>query len=198
MRILLLLTLLFLGCQGRIENRNTDKKSSAENLTVDLIKEGILNFTDPLKLDSIKLAFPQSLDIYSPDVFRFVHIDAEELSEGSFEFFTSGLFKLLEKRGIEILINKAENFDMSNEVIINSRRFKLFEQQNLSDKTYADIAPRRFFKAINEVLSERKLNERFYLLYGWNDLGAILLTEKQFEILKEIYKGKTNEIPYEP
>jgi hypothetical protein len=36
------------------------------------------------------------------------------------------------------------------------------------------------------------------LLYGGNDLGALLLDEKQFEIIKERYKENIGDIPYLP
>ena len=42
------------------------------------------------------------------------------------------------------------------------------------------------------------MEEQFYLLYGGNDLHAILLTQKQLSIIEKYYKNKSPEIPYKP
>jgi hypothetical protein len=108
------------------------------------------------------------------------------------------LTKILKKRGLEITFSTTENFEKLHEVMINNRRFNLYDDKNLADFSFWDIGSRRFFNAINLELEKSKSNERFYLLYGGNDLGAILLTDEQFELIEKINEGNAKEIPYKP
>jgi len=127
-----------------------------------------------------------------------VHIDAEELAEGSFDFFKTDLTNILNKRGLEITFSATGNFEKLHEVMINNETFVLFDDKNLSDNSFWDIGPRRFFEKLNQELEKSKSQERFYLIYGGNDLGAILLTERQFNIIAKINEGNIKEIPYKP
>jgi len=85
-----------------------------------------------------------------------------------------------------------------HEIVINNKKLILFEDKNLADNSFWDVSSRRFFRALNQELEKNKSNERFYLLYGGNDLGAIMLTDKQFKIIEKINEGNTKEIPYRP
>jgi len=51
---------------------------------------------------------------------------------------------------------------------------------------------------MNELLIAEGIEEKFYLLYGGNDLNVMFLTEKQYVIIAERYKNNKNEIPYLP
>ncbi len=127
-----------------------------------------------------------------------MHIDAEELAEGSFGFFKTELTNVLKKRGLEITFSTTKNFEKLHEVMINNETFPLFDDKNLADYSFWDTGPRRFFGKINQELEKNNSQERFYLIYGGNDLGAILLTERQFSIIAKINEGNTKEIPYKP
>ena len=82
--------------------------------------------------------------------------------------------------------------------MINNETFALFDDKDLTDGSFWDIGPRRYFGKINKELEKSNLQERFYLIYSGNDLGAILLTERQFIIIAKINEGNTKEIPYKP
>lgn len=82
--------------------------------------------------------------------------------------------------------------------MINNNKVYLFDDKDITDFSLWDIASRRFFKVINQELRMAQSNEQFYLMYQGNDLGVILLTEKQFKILKEINQENIKEMPYTP
>ncbi|MBK6962674.1 MAG: hypothetical protein IPH20_01750 [Bacteroidales bacterium] len=169
-----------------------------DSLVYGLVQNDFLIFTDSSKIDSVRQSFIKDGYIFSTEINRYVHIDAEELAEGSFNFFKNDLTKILKKRGLEITFSTTGNFEKLHEVMINNRRFNLYDDKNLADFSFWDIGSRRFFNAINLELEKSKSNERFYLLYGGNDLGAILLTDEQFELIEKINEGNAKEIPYKP
>ncbi|MBC8882531.1 hypothetical protein H9X57_01190 [Flavobacterium piscinae] len=74
----------------------------------------------------------------------------------------------------------------------------LYSQYDIENYTFWDVAPRRFFSKINELLKKHNSNEKFFLLYEGNDLHVILLTENQFKIICEKYEYNKSEIPYLP
>ena len=76
--------------------------------------------------------------------------------------------------------------------------FLMVADENQKEKSLIENSTSIFFKKLNEILKKSNCKEKFYLLYGGNDLGAFLLDEKQFEIIKERYKGNSGDIPYLP
>jgi hypothetical protein len=173
-------------------------KSDRENIATELINSDFLKYADSSKVDSLKTQIKNSFDIYDNENFRIAHIDAEELSEFSFDFFLTNLNNILAKRDIKIYAQKLNDKDDSYDALINGDTIKLYNGEELDNGTFWDTAPRNFFRKINEILKAKNSNESFYLLYGGNDLHAILLTEKQLSIIAEYYKNEPKEIPYEP
>lgn len=105
---------------------------------------------------------------------------------------------MLHKRNLNLTINLTKNYQTTYEIILNDKVVKLYSKDQLDNFKFWDSAPRNFFKKINEILKINKKDERFYLLYGGNDLAVLLLTEKQFEIIKRKYINEPSEIPYLP
>jgi hypothetical protein len=169
-----------------------------DSLTIALVQNDFLLYTDSSKIDSVRESFIKDGYIFSPEINRYVHIDAEELAEGSFDFFRTDLIRILKRRGIAITFSTTENFEKLHEVMINNKRFNLYEDKHLDDYSFWDIGSHRFFKSINEELEMSNSNERFYLIYGGNDLGAILLNDIQFRIIETINEENPKEIPYKP
>ncbi len=186
------------SCNLKNDNRVIAQTNFRDSLVNELVQNDFLMYADSSEADSLKQAFIKDGFIFSTEINRFVHIDAEELAEGSFDFFRSGLTKILKQRGLEITFSITQNFEQLHEVVVNHKVFTLYDDKNLNDYSFWDIGPRRFFKAVNEQLGISKSNERFYLVYEGNDLGAILLTEKQFEIIIKMNEGNSKEIPYRP
>jgi hypothetical protein len=198
MRYLIILTLILSSCNIRHDNKAISQIKNQDSLVNELVNTDFLQYTDSSKIDSVRQSFVKDGYIFSSGINRYVHIDAEELAEGSFDFFKTDLTKILNKRGLEITFSTTKNFEKLHEVMINNETFALFDDKNLADNSFWDIGPRRFFEKINKELEKRKLQERFYLIYGGNDLGAILLTERQLNIIAKINEGNTKEIPYKP
>jgi len=198
MRYLIILTLIISSCNIRNDNKVISQTKNQDSLVNELVKTDFLQFTDSSKIDSVRQSFIMDGYIFSPEINRYVHIDAEELAEGSFDFFKTTLTNILKIRGLEITFSTTENFEKLHEVMINNEMFALFDDKNLADYSFWDVGPRRFFGKINQELEKSKSQERFYLIYSGNDLGAILLTERQFNIIAKINEGNTKEIPYKP
>lgn len=168
------------------------------NYGTQLYDHGFLKYADPTKLDTLKTALIDSFDIYEDDNNKIVHIDAEELAECSFEFFMTDLNRILKKRGFELNVRTADNYEATCNILINGNSIQLYREAELADHTFWESAPSNFFKEINRQLSAAKISESFYLLYGGNDLHAMLLTESQYEIIAEKYSGNSKECPYAP
>ncbi|MHC1774359.1 MAG: hypothetical protein AB9834_02985 [Lentimicrobium sp.] len=198
MRYLIILTLILSSCNIRHDNKTISQTKNQDSLVYELVNADFLQFTDSSKIDSVRQSFIKDGYIFSSEINRYLHIDAEELTEGSFDYFKTALTNILKNRGLEITFSTTENFEKLHKVKINNETFALFDDKNLTDYSFWDIAPRRFFEKINQELEKSKSQERFYLIYGGNDLGAILLTERQYNIIAKINEGNTKEIPYKP
>jgi hypothetical protein len=198
MRYLIILVLILSSCNIRNDNKAIMQTKNQDSLVNELVNADFLQYTDSSKIDSVRQSFIKDGYIFSPEINKYVDIDAEELVEGSFIFFKTDLINILNKRGFEITFSTTKNFEKLHEVIINNETFALFDDKNLADNSFLDIGPRRFFGKINKELEKSNLQERFYLIYSGNDLGAILLTERQFKIIAKINEGNTKEIPYKP
>jgi hypothetical protein len=184
------------------QNADTQKdnmpKSDKVNYAAELIDNGFLKYADSSKIDSLKTQVTNSFDIYDEDNFKIAHIDAEELAEFSFDFFLPTLNKILAKRDFKLSVQKLNDKDNSFDVLLNGDTLQLYTQSDLNNGTFWDTAPRNFFKKVNELLKANNSNEQFYLLYGGNDLHTMLLTDKQFSIISDYYKGSAKETPYKP
>jgi hypothetical protein len=198
MKYLIILIVILGSCSINHDNSVISQTANQDSLVNELVQSDFLRYADSSALDSVRQSFLKDGYIFSPEIHRFVHIDAEELAEGSFASFKPDLTKILNKRGLEITFSTTENFEKLHEVMINAEVFALFDDKNLADYSFWDIAPRRFFDKLNQELEKSKSLERFYLLYGGNDLGAILLTDQQFRIIEKLNEGNTKEIPYKP
>lgn len=165
---------------------------------MEIIQSGFLEYADDSKVASLKKDLENSFNIYDEESFKIAHIDAEELAEFSFDFFLPSVNKILSKRNMELSVEKLNDDEGSYDVLINGEAISLFKQKDMDDYTYWDTAPRSFFRKVNEILKANKRDERFYLLYGGNDLHVMLLTEVQFQIISDYYKGDPKEAPYKP
>lgn len=137
-----------------------------------------------------------SFDFYSDSVLT--HIDAEELCEFNFDFFLPQLNQKLRKKDLKLDVQFADDYETSYEIEIIGRKVKLYTNEQLSSGKFWNSGPRNFFRAINEILRDKKVDERFYLLYRGNDLHAVFLTEQQSKLMSKINKDDENEIPYLP
>ncbi|MEC5394267.1 hypothetical protein [Bergeyella sp. RCAD1439] len=200
---LLLLFIFLMGCsqKARTQNNgepNTGVENRYRSYGEKLIAKGFLKYADHSKIENLKFQLLNNFAIYEDDYFKMVSIDAEELAEFNFDFFLPQLNKLLEKRKIGLTVKLAEDYEKTNDLIINGERFNLYTKEEFENRVFWDSAARNFFRKINEILKNQNLDERFYLLYGGNDLQAMLLTDEQFSIIAEYYNTNEKERPYAP
>ena len=187
--------LFLLSCKpSSKEKENINMNSPADRL----IENDFLKYADSTEAERLREALKTSFDIYDEKNYRIAVIDAEELAELSFDFFLPALNKILSKRDIELIVETLPETEQTHDIMINKDTVRLFTDEELRNGDFGDTAPRNFFKKVNQILADKNSDERFYLLYGWNDLHAMLLTSKQQSIIAEYYKNKPKEVPYIP
>ena len=200
---ILLFSIFLISCNQKAQtqsnskpNMNMEKSDSIYGKK--LIDNDFLKYADNSKIDSLKTQLISNFDIYNDDNLKIAHIDAEELAEFSFDFFLPQLNKILEKRNVNLTVKSADDYEKTNDVIINDEKLNLYTKKELDNQTFWDTAPRNFFRKVNEILKNKNIDEQFYMLYFGNDLQTILLTDKQFSIISEYYKDNEKEKPYKP
>jgi hypothetical protein len=192
-------SIFLFSCNQNVKTQNDDNmQKSDSNSAIELIDNDFLKYAENSKVDSLKTQLRNSFDLYDDDNFKIAHIDAEELAEFSFDFFIPSLNRILEKRQVNLSVKKLNADDKSFDIIINQDTIQLYSQKDIDNNLFWDTAPRNFFKKVNEILKTKNIDERFYLLYGGNDLHTLLLTEKQFSIISEYYTDNKKEKPYKP
>ena len=195
----ILLFVLLIGCSQENKKLSVEKHNSNDTTYgTQLFESGFLKFADTLKLDSLKSELINSFYIYNEDNYKIVHIDAEELAEFSFDFFMPNLNKILKKREFKLNVQTANDYENTNDILINGEKVKLYTKEQLDNGNFWESASRNFFKEVNKQLTSKKIEESFYLLYEGNDLHVLLLTANQYKIIVDKYKNETKEIPYLP
>ncbi len=200
--ILIFLLVFMFGCTQNQQNKatitNTEANQTSKELGSDLLKNGFLKYADSIEIDSLSFEILNSFYFYNENNFKILHVDAEALAEFNFDFFLPSLNKILERRQIFLNISTAKDYSSSYEILIDDDKIKLYTQEELNNGIFWDKASRNFFKKVNDILKSKNLEEKFYLLYGGNDLNAILLTESQFKIIQQYFLDNKNETPYLP
>ncbi len=125
MRYLIFLIVILCSCNIKQDSSVIAQTPNQDSLVNGLVQNDFLIFTDSSKIDSVRQSFIKDGYIFSSEINRYVHIDAEELVEGSFDFFKNDLTKILNKRGLEITFSTTENFEKLHEVMINNRKVQL-------------------------------------------------------------------------
>jgi hypothetical protein len=159
-----------------------------------LIKADFFKYTDP----TVNIKRIDSLNAYAEYTNKFARIDAEELAEFSFGYFTPQLTKMLSIRNIDLLLKKTGNTEKTNEVKLNGENLILYSKEELENGSFLNSAASNLFKKLNSILEEKKCNERFYLIYDGNDLSTFLLTNSQYQVFVEKYESIKYEIPRNP
>lgn len=191
--------LLFFGCShDKTTADDQALKTNDSTFGSNLIAADFLIYADSLIIDSLTDQVKNSFYIYDDRNNKIAHIDAEELAEFQFSTFLPELNIVLSKRNFTLDVKTADNYETSNEVFLNGEKIQLYTRDELKKADFWDKASRTFFKKLNDLLKKQNLNESFFLLYSGNDLHALLLTDKQFDIIVERYKNDTKEIPYRP
>lgn len=97
MRYLILLILTLSCCNISHNNKEFSQNKNLDSLYSNLENIHFLQYTDSSIIDSVRQSFFKNGYIFSQEINRYVHIDAEELSEGSFDFFKADLTRVINK-----------------------------------------------------------------------------------------------------
>lgn len=174
------------------------QQPSESNHALELIANGFLKYADSSRTQELEAELKNSFDLYDADIFRIVHVDAEELAEFSFDFFLPSLNDVLAKRQFELLASKLNADNSSFDISLNGQVITLYNEEDLRSWKFWDVASRVFFRELNKQLITQGLDEQFCLFYGGNDLRAMLLTDKQYRLIADYYKDVPKEAPYKP
>lgn len=196
MTIMIAILTFFTNCKS--EESKGESIEGNKKFGMQLIENGFLDFADASDYDKLEAGILNSFYIYDEKNYRIVHIDAEELAEFSFDFFLPQLQKILKKRNFDLNVRTAEDYEKSNDIYINEEKIKLYTKEEMEKDSFWDKGARNFFNKINELMLKEEIKEKFYLLYGGNDLNVLLLTDKQYRIIKHKYFDNENEQPYLP
>lgn len=199
MRHLIPTIFLFLCFSCSPDKTTDDANALLDNIHGNkLIAAGFLMYADTAKIDSLADQVITSFDIYDEQINKNLHIDAEELAEFQFDFFLPKLNMILSKRNFTLDVKTAENYETSNEVLLNSEKIQLYTKDDLEKNDFWDKASRTFFRKLNELLKKQNINESFFLVYTGNDLHTLLLTDDQFNIIAARFGNDPKETPYRP
>ena len=163
-----------------------------------LIDTQYIKYAETSKIELLQYGILNSFNIYEEDTNKYALVDEENIAEFTFDAFMHQIEKMLEKRNIKIKVEVPKDYEKTYSVIVNNEALKLYIDESQKEKSLIENSTSIFFKKLNEILKQNSCKEKFYLLYGGNDLGVFLLDEKQFEIIKERYKENSGEIPYLP
>ncbi|HSZ31810.1 MAG TPA: hypothetical protein VK772_00790 [Puia sp.] len=130
---------------------------------------------------------------YNSKEYRHYHFDGEDLfEEGGFIWQLEAMKTLFEKMNFKTEIsNHIEDWDnekgLNHFITLNGKEYVIFK--NFNSSGWGEAA-QRFAEIINDQLELQDNDERLYLVNGGNDGNAVYLTDKQFELLDPILKGK--------
>src|SRR5690554_78275 len=83
---LLFFLIILFSCNQKTQTQKNNMQKSDSIYATELIDNDFLKYVDSSKIDSLKTQLKNSFDIYDDDNFKIAHIDAEELTEFSFDF----------------------------------------------------------------------------------------------------------------
>jgi hypothetical protein len=115
------------------------------------------------------------------DEARYVHIDQEEMIEGSWDFFLPTLQQILRAEGVTFdpVITEGES---EREVHLDGEQLWRVEPTETSEED-ASAGLVRLARAVNRRLEAARSPRRFYFLEGGNDLSGTLLQPEEYESL---------------
>ncbi|MBK8407624.1 MAG: hypothetical protein IPL19_06510 [Sandaracinaceae bacterium] len=115
------------------------------------------------------------------DESRHVHIDQEEMIDGSWDFFLPTLQQILRAEGVTFapVISEREG---EREVHLDGERLWRVDPTETSEEE-ASAGLVRLARAVNRRLEAARSPRRFYFLEGWNDLSGTLLQPEEYERL---------------
>lgn len=198
--------LMLFSCNSSSQKGQSDSK--AEKVPVDtviqqLIQADLFKITDSEYLDSAKQNLIDSYVKYDyfggytyPDSlryvdYRFYFVDSEELFEiGGLTEYLDLVKPTFEKLGLKFEYKNEQSIGKENfwkhTIEVNEKEYIAFEGEmssyDLWDKAYLN-----FIELLNDQLKLQGSEEQFYPIRSANDGMIVMLTKRQFEIVKKYY-----------
>ncbi|MES2545780.1 MAG: hypothetical protein V4548_12915 [Bacteroidota bacterium] len=212
-RILLIFGILVFGCNSKTENKAVEKgnktKLNGKQIIEELEKLNFFNLTSKVDLKAEKLVIEKTYDelnffegktkdeslVFSDN--RFYLVDSEELFEiGGLIEYLKIVKPTFEKLGLNLNYSNEKNSQTKeywkHTIEINGKEYVAFDN-NFGELDW-EIAYVKFIEMLNSELEIQKSKERFYPISSQNDGRFVMLTQKQFEFVKENYPND-NEHP---
>lgn len=213
---ILVVGLLFFVFNLKAQNKNDKRtdlsnykaKLSGKEIVVELSKLDFFNLTDKSNLKTTKTEFEKSYNelvffegLMNEDLIftdnRFYFIDSETLFEGGGLIQYLEIVKLsFEKLNLKLVFSDEYNNQTEKHwkhtIRLNGKEYVAFD--NDFGKNDWGISYLKFIEMLNSELKLQNSKEQFYPISSGNDGKMVLLTEEQFEFVKENYPNN-NEHP---
>lgn len=198
--------LMLFSCNSSGQKGQSDSKSDkvpVDTVIQQLIQADLFKITDSEYLDSAKQNLIDSYVKYDyfggytyPDSlryvdYRFYFVDSEELFEiGGLTEYLDLVKPTFEKLGLKFEYKNEQSIDKENfwkhTIEVNEKEYIAFEGKmnsyDLWDKAYLN-----FIELLNDQLKMQGSEEQFYPIRSANDGMIVMLTNRQFEIVKKYY-----------
>lgn len=123
--------------------------------------------------------------------------DSEDLAEGGVKRFLEEMQPFLEELGVRIESIEEDFGEQSYTVQVNGLRHVIYTEDEFRDGNIWELATKRAFAILNDLLEKAGSEERAYQLYGGNDLRLIFLTPAMYEAIQSTsaVEGKEKPVP---
>jgi hypothetical protein len=195
--LLILFISIVLGCNQPNSTHKTNIKPN-KSIEKQLIQTNFLKYAPIQEKVRLEKEIMKLFNIYDDSIYKFATIDAEELTEFSFDFFMPKINKILSKRNIQFSVKKLNQLESSNDILINSDTIQLYTANELNNNSYLESGPKNFFRKLNQLIKLKAIKEQFYLMYSGNDFSVILLTKNEFQLIKSYFQNDVSNSPYLP
>jgi len=110
--------------------------------------------------------------------------DSEDLAEGGVKHFLEEMQPFLEELGARIESIEEDFGEQSYSVEVNGLRHVIYTEDEFRDGNIWELATKRAFAILNDLLERAGSEERAYQLYGGNDLRLVFLTPAMYEAIQ--------------
>jgi hypothetical protein len=163
-------------------------QGTLEALIAQLDQLGFYAYTERTHVAEAKARAQQTGYLFGVETNRVFWADSESLTEGGVIQFIEHIRPFLESQGVSILTIE-QGFEINGDysVYLNGVAHILYSKTELEDDTNDlwSITTERTFAMVNTLLESAQSMERLYIYGGGNESQAVVLTEEQYETLRD-------------
>jgi hypothetical protein len=163
-------------------------QGTLEALIAQLDQLGFYAYTERTHVAAAKARAEETGYLFDLVTNRAFCADSESLTEGGVIKFVEHIKPFLESQGVSILTIEQE-FEIGGDysVHLNGIAYMLYSKTELEDETNDlwSITVERTFAMLNTLLESAQSMERLYIYGGDNENQAVVLTEEQYETLRD-------------